>query len=69
LLWGLDALVLADPTSEHLALSGAFCGLLYEPPPVAHALSGDEDTLSVHAVDDVAETFSLFTDNVLRRKP
>src|SRR5918995_7057422 len=65
----LDSLVLADPAPEHLARSGTFYGLLYEPPSVAHALSGDEDTLSVHAVDDVAETFSLFADNVLRRKP
>src|SRR5215212_4985415 len=65
----LDALVLADPAPEHRALAGALCGLIYEPPPVAHALCGDEDTFSVHAVDDVAETFSLFTDNALRREP
>src|SRR5215213_2475714 len=64
----LDALVLADPAPEHLARSGTFYGLLYEPPSVAHSLSGDEDTLSVHAVDGVAETFSLFADDVLRRK-
>src|SRR5215204_2072980 len=64
----LDALVLADPAPEHRALAGALCGLLYEPPPAAHALCGDEDKFSVHAVDDVAETFSLFTDNALRRE-
>src|SRR5215203_1284426 len=50
----LDALVLADPAPEHRALAGALCG--------------DEDKFSVHAVDDVAETFSLFTDNALRRE-
>src|SRR5215203_4106870 len=65
----LDALVLTDGPPENLTLAGAFCRLLYKPPSVAYALGGDEDALRVHAVQDVAETLSLFTDDALRREP
>src|SRR5215210_4794669 len=52
-----------------LAFAGALRGFLYEPPSVAYALGGDQDALSVHAVEDVAKTLPLLADDVLRGNP
>jgi hypothetical protein len=60
---------LTDRPSEHLAFAGAFGGFIYEPPAVADALRRYQDTLRVHAVEDVAKAFAFLADEVLSRHP
>jgi hypothetical protein len=57
----LDALVLANGPSEDHPLLRSRHRALDEPAAVAHALGGDQDAFGVHAVQDVAEAATLFT--------
>ena len=58
----LHALVGADGAPENLALSGIRTGLLDEPAAIADALGRDQDSLGVHAVQDVAKAPALLAD-------
>src|SRR5687767_6605856 len=63
----LDALVLPYRTAEHLAFLGTPGCAVYEPLPVADALSGNQYALGVHPVEDVSKAFALLTDTAARR--
>ncbi len=63
----LDALILADGASEDDALSGTVGCLFEKPASVADAFGCDKDTLSVHAVEDIAKALSFLAYQVAGR--
>lgn len=63
----LHALILADGAPEYHALARVIARPLDEPSTVADAFGGDERTLGVQAIEDVAKAFSLFADQALCR--
>src|SRR5215217_7585064 len=65
----LDALVLPDGPAEDLAFLRPRGRSVDKEAAVADALGGDQDALGVHAVQHVAETLPLLTDEVLQRYP
>src|ERR1043166_6021969 len=60
----LHALVRADGPAEHLALARVAARAIDEVAGVADALGGDENTLSVHPIEDVPEALALLADEI-----
>ena len=58
----LHTLVLANGATKDVALAGIIAGFFDEPFGVANALCGNEDTLGIHARQNVAETLAFFAD-------
>ncbi len=58
----LHTLVLTDGTTKDVALPSPLGGPLHKPAPIANTFRSDKNALGVHAIQDIAESLPLFTD-------
>ena len=58
--WKLDCLILADRSSEHGSFVRVGRGPAYEVPGVAEGFGCEQYPFSVHAIENIAEPFTLF---------
>src|SRR4029077_6088364 len=65
--WVLDCLVLSDRPVEDFALAGVVHRLAQRGPAEAHRLGGNQNTLGVHAMENVFEAPALLADAVRGR--
>ena len=63
----LNGLVLANGAAEHDAVLGVLRRALDRRATEPHGLRGDQDTLGVHAVQDVLEALAFLADAILDR--
>ena len=62
----LNTLVFADRVAEDFAFTRIIAGAINEPARVTDTFGRDQNTLGIHAIENISEALAFFTNQVFR---